>query len=811
MRLTDLLTRFADVVEERDGWLARCPAHDDSHQSLRIAVGDTGAALLRCRAGCETPAVLEAAGLTFNDLRSVEDADDMPRAVSRDVPADPQAVAALAVELERYASALDAEALDYAARRFGVSEADARRLGLGSTEALGGGPRLVVPFRDPQGVARGFQARALLPESRVRWMGPPSPAGGSWARLGWFAGGTDWDEVLICEGPGDALTAAAAGFDAIAVRGAGLASNRDVQAEIVRWTQGRRVVVVGDADRAGEEFAGRLVTAITLAGGSAVSLAPGAADVADWYSADPAGFATALQAAVSQLTDQNLAAAAAMAWAASDMTDVANARRLLAYFTEHGSGVRFCPEVGFLLLRDGVWEVDRLDRVRTQAQRAAGDLWDAVSEVSELLDTLTDANEIRETAALLGRLTSFARHASSRSGLDATIRELQALPGIAAEIDEFDAKHHLLAVNNGVIDLRSATLLPHDEAYMITRRVAVDFDPEAQAPRWERFLEEIFPNHPELPAYMQRLVGYGVTGETSEQMFAVLHGTGANGKSMLTDTLTEVFDAITVTTPFSTFELKRGDGVPNDIAALKGARLVHAAEGEQGKPMAESVLKRVTGRDRIAARFMRKEFFEFRPTFLLMLATNYRPNFRGQDEGLWRRVRLIPFERYFAPAERDYRLGETLLGEAQGILAWAVRGAAAWYADGLLDPPVVLGATEEYRQTSDALMGFLPGVYVADPAAERAVGADLFNAYLTWADEENLPGNERWTRRTFFSALEERGFVKRKGMKGVEFDGLRKAKAGEIAEVVPLQEKPKMDMRLSSGPRLGEVFGEASS
>ena len=806
MKLQGLLDAFADVVEERDGWVARCPAHDDSHQSLRIAVGDTGAALLRCRAGCDTSDVLTAASLSFGDLRAVEGAENVARATSRDVPADPQAVAALAVELAGYGSALDDECMDYALHRFGVNETVARRLGLGSTFSLGGGNRLVVPFRDPQGVARGFQARAVDPEARVRWLGPPSPQGGSWARLGWFAGETDWDEVLICEGPGDALTAAAAGFDTIAVRGAGLASNREVQAEIIRWTQGRRVVVVGDADRAGVEFAGRLVTAITLAGGSAVSLAPQAADVADWYAVDPAGFAASLQDAVQALADQNMAAAAAMAWSPADMTDVANARRLLTYFTEHGSGVRFCPEVGFFLLRDGVWEVDRLDRVRTQAQRAAGDLWDAVAEVSALLETLTDTTEIRETAALLVRLTGFAKHSSSRSGLDATIRELQALPGIAADIDDFDAKHHLLAVSNGVIDLRSGSLLPHDESYLITRRVAVDFDPDAQAPRWERFLEEIFPNHPELPAYMQRLVGYGVTGETSEQMFAVLHGTGANGKSMFTDTLTEVFDAITVTPPVSTCEMKRSDGVPNDIAALKGARLVYAAEGEQGKPMAESVLKRVTGRDRIAARFMRKEFFEFRPTFLLMLATNYRPNFRGQDEGLWRRVRLIPFERFFAPAERDYRLGETLLGEAAGILAWAVRGAADWYADGLLDPAVVLGATEEYRATSDALMGFLPGVYIGDPAAPRAAGPALFNDYLSWADEENLPPNERWTRRTFFSALEERGFVKRKGKTGMEFEGIRKAKPGEVADVVPLAEKPKMHLRLSDGPRLSEVI-----
>ena len=809
MKFDDLLARFDGAVQERDGWVVRCPSHEDSHQSLRVAVGDSGAALLRCRAGCATADVLEAVGLTFGDLRDVEGVAAMPRAVSRDLPAPPSEVAALAVRLEEYADALDDEVLAYAAARFGVSAEQARGFGLGRADDMGG-VRLVVPFRDPQGVARGFQARALDAGATVRWLGPPSPSGASWARLGWFPGGTDYDEVVVCEGPGDALAVAAAGFDAIGVRGAGLAANRDVVAEIARWTQGRRVVVIGDADPAGEEFAKRLVAGLTLAGGRASSVAPAASDVAAWFAATPAGFAASLQAKVSAVPDADAAAVVLEDWSPSELTDVANARRLLTFFVDHGSGVRYSPEAGFFLLDDGVWVPDRLDRVRTQAQRAADELWESVADLRELASVLTDPAQVRDVNALVGSLSSFAKHSSSRSGIDSMIREVQALPSVAVDMESFDSHHHLLAVRNGVVDLRSGDLLPHDPSLLITRRVDVDYFPDAQAPRWAQFLREIFPSHPDLPDYMRRLVGYGVTGETTEQMFAVLHGTGANGKSIFTDTLTEVFDAVTVTTPFSTFEMKRGDGVPNDLAALKGARLVHAAEGEQGKPMAEAVLKRVTGRDRIAARFMRKEFFEFRPTFLLMLATNYRPNFRGQDEGLWRRVRLIPFDRYFAPEERDYRLGETLLAEREGILAWAVRGAVEWYADGLLDPPVVLAATDEYRQTSDALMGFLPGVYVRDDSAPLAVGSKVFNDYLEWCEEENLPGHERWQRRTFFSALEERGFVKRASKSGVAFQALRRAKPGEVAAVVPLEEKPKLDVRLSAAPSLVEVLGETA-
>jgi len=796
--LSELLARLDDVQETADGYLVHCPAHDDSQQSLRLAVSDAGKVLMRCRAGCETKDVAAAFGITMRDLATMTpgDVDSTRKATSTALPATPAAIASLAMKLDGYADALrramedDSPALDaqrYAAERFGITGEDSVRLGLGYTEDLIGGPRLVVPFRTPEGVARNFQARALAKDAAVRWTGPKSPEGGSWSKIGFFPGGSGWDEVLITEGPGDALTGAALGYDTIGVAGASHAGNPAIVDEIAAWVGGREAVIAGDGDPAGRRFTAQLAEGLAARDVRVKVLAlPDGVDLNDWRLQDPASFARDVIRAIAAAEPIKSRAAALLGWDEDrySLTDLGGARYLRDYIESLGSGVRYSEEVGFYLLEEGVWRKDERQQVRTHAQ-AVADLVRELARVASSEATREGALDADKKRA--GRLNAYAKHVQTTRGLDSLVRELQAVQGVPASIADFDKHPDLLACRNGVVNLRTGALQPHDPALLLTRRVELDYRPEARAPRWEAFLSEIFPAYPELPDYMRRLIGYGITGHTAEQCFAVLWGKGANGKSVLLDTLTEIFREQTVTTPFSTFEERGGGGIPNDLAALKGARLVMASEGEQGRRMAEAVLKRVTGRDMISARFMRKEFFEFRPTFLLLLATNNKPEFRGQDEGLWRRVKFLPFERFFAPAERDHRLGDKLLGEAEGILAWAVRGAREWYASGLQDPAIVRSSTKEYRETSDALAGFLPGVFIHDEGAGRLDGKVLFDAYLEWAQEENLPAREIWTRRTFFGSLEERGLTKRKTQRGVAFEGVRRARQ---VDRVPEAENP---------------------
>lgn len=801
--LADLIAKFDDVEHTDDGVLIHCPAHDDSRQSLRLTVSDKGKVLVRCRAGCPTPKVVEALGLTMRDLATMKPGEvDFTPATSTDTPAGVEETARLAVQLDRWAAVYgtlpSAEAYMYAEKRFGIGIEDGRRLGLGYVlnavyegdgedrrivnDGLPGGPRLVVPFRDKDGVPRGYQARSLLDDAQVRWLGPKSPDGASWAKVGYFEGGSGWDEVLVTEGPGDALTGVALGYDTVGIRGAGMAANESVVDTVAEMVGYRTAVIAGDGDSAGRTFAANLAKGLVAREVRVKVLAvPDDLDLTSWRERDGARFPSNVIRAMGN-AKQETSSEAVLRGRDEDrypLTDLGNARFAASFIEAQSSGVKYSPEAGYFLLKSGVWRPDKLDRARAFVQEAA----DRIAQIADGLfnEAMADP-ENGYKAKTAKRWAAWARHSQSSRGIDAALKELAALPSVSTDVNDFDKHPDLMAVANGVVNLRTGELLPHDSALLLTRRVEVDYDPAARAPRWEAFLDEVFPTYPNMPDFMRRLVGYGITGRTDEQSFAIFWGKGANGKSVFTDTLTEVFRELTVTTPFSTFEEKPSGGIPNDLAALKGARLVMASEGDQGRRMAEAVMKRVTGNDLIAARYLRKEFFEFRPTFLLMLATNFKPEFRGQDEGLWRRVKLIPWDRFFRPEERNPRLSQELLAERAGILAWAVRGSIEWFRSGLQEPDVVKGATAEYRETSDALAGFLPGVFVKDSNAGRVEGKILFDSYLEWAAEENLPAREVWTRQTFFRALEERGHSKRRSKSGMAFEGIRRMRQNERGE-----------------------------
>ncbi|GGU49175.1 phage/plasmid primase, P4 family [Streptomyces violascens] len=804
MKFAQILARFTDVTEQNDGgYLALCPAHQDSRPSLRIWRGDDNKVRITCRAGCPTENVVSAVKLTWGDLfNATGPGATVPRERPAMVGPGPTAVLAMYVDrsvewLHDSASQVGAQALAYAAKRFGVDDDLADELRLGADDgasvpnfpyrsrAFTRFPRLTVPLLDFRGVARGLQGRDLSGGCPGRWVSLRNPDGQRWAPYGVFRGQGGYGVTLVTEGPGDALTACAVGYDAVAVRGASLAGNPDLAAELADGLKGSQVIVAGDNDPAGRGFTQRLAEGLADHGVAVYTLTvPNSGDdLTDWRARDPHAFPFALHHAVKSARPVGSSAEAQAEAVSAELTDRTGAnvvtrdegseaaRILAGLINRYGESdamnahalvawsdgsIRFAPGLGFYVWNGRTWERSEV-RVRQEIHRMGA-------------------------ALVLAGETQKARGFTMTTRIDALMTELRSVPTVHVDASEFDNRPDLLSFKNGTVDLRTGELRPHDKRDMLTYRLALDYNPQAECPRWEQFLTEIFPRDPEMPGYFQRLIGYGITGDNSEQCFCVCWGKGANGKSVATDTLTAVFRAISRTTPFATFEEKPSGGIPNDLAALRGSRLVMASEGESGKPMSESVLKRVTGKDEIAARFLRQEFFTFKPTFLLLLATNHRPKFKGADEGLWRRVKLLPFTRYFAPHERDYGLDVKLMQEAEGIAAWAVRGAVEWYRGGLKDPSAITRASNEYRATSDALAGFLPGVLEHCDDSHVMNGNDAFNHYLDWCEAENLPQKERWTRRTFYGALEERGVTRVIKRAGVALAGVRVAEAAAPAD-----------------------------
>jgi putative DNA primase/helicase len=259
--------------------------------------------------------------------------------------------------------------------------------------------------------------------------------------------------------------------------------------------------------------------------------------------------------------------------------------------------------------------------------------------------------------------------------------------------------------------------------------------------------------------YLQRVIGYCLTGVTTERALLILWGNGANGKSTLLELIADMLGEYATKTPISTLMAKHGDSIPNDIARLRGARFVYASEGEEGKRLAEAQIKEMTGGEKLTARFMRAEFFTFDPQFKLLVGTNHRPEIRGTDQGIWDRVKLIPFEARFDGADADPQLREKLRAELPGILAWAVRGCSEWKRSGLKAPSEVADAVRTYRAESDAVGRFLAECCVVNPRAHVSF-ADLSAAYETWCRD---CGEAPLGPKQFATRLLERGVTRARG------------------------------------------------
>jgi putative DNA primase/helicase len=292
-----------------------------------------------------------------------------------------------------------------------------------------------------------------------------------------------------------------------------------------------------------------------------------------------------------------------------------------------------------------------------------------------------------------------------------------------------------------------------------TKAAAVS--PGGECPRWREFLAEITGHDTELQAYLQRVAGYCMTGVTIEHVLFFCYGTGANGKSVFINTLTGIWGNYAVVAPMTAFTASKNEQHPTDLAMLRGARLVVANETERGQRWAESKIKQLTGGDRITARFMRQDFFEFTPQFKLMIAGNHKPGLRGVDEAIRRRLHLIPFNVTIPPEKRDPQLFDKLKSEWKGILQWAVDGCLEWQRIGLAPPAAVRDATDAYLASEDSIANWLGECCDIDKRATCKRSA-LFDSWKKWTE---AAGEITGRQKDFFSSLESKGFTQT-GVKG---------------------------------------------
>jgi putative DNA primase/helicase len=421
-------------------------------------------------------------------------------------------------------------------------------------------------------------------------------------------------------------------------------------------------------------------------------------------------------------------------------TDLGNSER---FISRHGENVLYCYAWQKWLVWTGArWERDEGGKVHRLAK----------ATVRSMYQEAADNEDEKERKAL-------ADHAK-RSEAEARLRAMLELAKSEEPVssEELDARPWFLNVQNGTIDLRTGELRPHRQEDLITKLAPVSYDPDAAAPAWTAFLERVLPGE-DLRAFVQRAIGYGATGDTSEQCMFINHGTGANGKSTFQEAISAALGEYAMRAPTEMLLAKRAGGIPNDVARLKGARFVAASETEEGRRLAESLVKDLTGQDTITARFMRAEWFDFQPTHKLWLSTNHKPEIRGTDTAIWRRIRLVPWTVTIPPAEQDKRLAATLRHELPGILAWIVRGCLEWQREGLRTPDEVRRATGEYRAEMDVLAGFL-GECCESEAELWDYAKDLYTSYKRWCGET---GERAETQRKFGERLRERGFERGRG------------------------------------------------
>lgn len=421
-------------------------------------------------------------------------------------------------------------------------------------------------------------------------------------------------------------------------------------------------------------------------------------------------------------------------------------------FTDQGNAELFCTQNAGIakfnhterkwMVWDGMrWKTSQGAEVTTLAVKAIKSLFAEAQEC-------TDRNKAQTLSAW-----------ASKSLADYKIKGMLNLAQAIAPItpEQLDTHNMLLNVKNGTIDLTTGKLLDHNPDLYLSKIAPVKYDPTAKCPLWLKFLDIIMNGRQEMVNYLQKVAGYTLTGRMDEQCMFILYGDGSNGKTTFIKTLLTILGDYGINTPTETLMVQGREGIRNDIMRLKGIRFVAASEGKRHQALDESMIKQLTGGDKVSARALFKEYEDFEPEGKVFFATNYKPEVKGADHGIWRRLRPIPFLARISEQDKDAELPRKLLAESSGILRWAIEGCLRWQHEGLKSPQVVNDALRQYRSEQDVLSEFIESNCVNSPGSKvnKTQFHKHYQEYCTTRGSDYIPRNK------LRKELIQRGFKER--------------------------------------------------
>lgn len=415
---------------------------------------------------------------------------------------------------------------------------------------------------------------------------------------------------------------------------------------------------------------------------------------------------------------------------------------------EYKEKILYSKQYGWMIWNNKKWEIDDTGKVEVYATKLFKKLLKIQAEDEDVLKA------IRKWA-----MTSQSRRVISNS----LLLSMALLP---VKVEQLDSNKYLLNCQNGILDLKTGSLLPHASHHLMTKIADAGYEEDAECPNWIKFLESVFVDRDgntdhELIRYVQKLIGYSMTGDVSEQSMYFLYGGGKNGKSTFINTIKDILGDYSRQTNKETFISKEHNGgsANSDVARLTGSRFVSAVESNDGEKLDESIVKQITGGESIIARFLHKDFFEFSPEFKVFFTTNHKPIVKGTDEGIWRRIKLIPFLATIPEAKRDLQLPVKLKEEVSGILKWMLEGCLLWQKEGLQSPASIETASKDYREEMDILLPFIKECCTVNPLAKVEL-KDLYNEYQNYCFEND---DYKLKKRAFTRELEAKAFQKNIG------------------------------------------------